>query len=45
MNPVSVAALRGLRSLHKLFWRHEDPTGYSFANVQVTGQAAADLAC
>ena len=43
MNPVSVAALRGLRSLHKLFWRHEDPTGYSFANVQVTGQAAADL--
>jgi hypothetical protein len=43
MNRFSVEVLRGLRAAHKTLWRRDDPTGFSFANVQVSGQAASDL--
>lgn len=32
-----------LRSLHKTLWKKENPYGFSFDNVQITGQAASDL--
>lgn len=40
---ITAEVLRGLRALHKTLFRGEDPTGYSFANVQLSGQAASDL--